>query len=320
VVALGSQPRELVSLGKVDATALASALTSLAPADGKSTPTLGLEAAFANLPTEANRTRHVAVLWSGALPPGAEPIAIGTLVLAQARAGTPTSALGVGHAPYDDTILEGLAHAGRGHYTFVDTPAEAVRVLDHVRRPIVATAARLTVTFDPDVVSLYRLIGFESRVGGRTDGGSGTEPSVLRAGEATTVLFELKLAAEPKAKWGEVELRYIAADAKPQTVAVPIVGLTVDRPVADAGSDMLLAVVAAGVAEKLRGSYWARTLSWSQLAKLHGKLPATVGSREDVAGLGQLVEKLKELDKRGDRYESLSPQARMDFDRLPVLQ
>ena len=320
MVALGPQPKELVPLGAPDPAALAKALASLPSTDGKSSPTFGLEAAFANLPNDDARARHVAVLTNGVLPPGADANAVGAFVVAKAKAGTLTSALGVGHTPYNDPNLEQLARAGRGHYAFIDTPDEAARALEHLRRPIVATAPRLTVTFDPAAVSLYRLIGFESRAAGRSDGGGTSEPAVLRGGEATTVLFELKLADAPKAKWGDVQLDYIAPDTKAGTLTVPIKGLKADRPIDRAGPDTILAVVAAGAAEKLRGSYWARTLSWTQLSQLLTNVPAAALTRPDVASLGELVKKVGALDKRGDKYESMSPQARMDFDRLPVLQ
>ena len=58
----------------------------------------------------------------------------------------------------------------------------------------------------------------------------------------------------------------------------------------------------------------------TDLAALHRKLPASARRRADVAELGRLVDALGRLDRRPDRFESKSPQARMDFDRLPVIE
>jgi len=69
-----------------------------------------------------------------------------------------------------------------------------------------------------------------------------------------------------------------------------------------ATGDARLSVVVAAFAEKLRGSYWARGLSWAQLNALHDALPADVKARPQVVELAALMRKAAKLDRRGDRF------------------
>lgn len=310
VVLVGAQSQELAALARPDARALTKALAQLDDLAAQ-TPAadLGLPAAYRSF--DPSRSAHLVALTTGV---GADT-PLFELVAGEAVAGRRTSALGLGDAAYDDVALERIAHAGRGRYLFVDDPDEAARVIEHARAPVVAITPRLTVRFDPTAVTLYRLLGYESRTPEHAADGPGSEPSVLAAGDTSTVLYEIKLADDAPPRWGEAELQFVSpSDGKVQTVLVPIEGLP------RAGTDMMLATIAAGAAEKLRGSYWARRLAWSDLAGLHRKLPASTRKRADVAELGRLVDKLAKLDQRRDRFEARSPQARMDFDRLPVIQ
>jgi Ca-activated chloride channel family protein len=319
VFVVGAQAQEIVPLaGDPGARALARAFEVLDDATPqKPAADLGLPAVFRSL--DPARSPHLVALSTGVLP-GSEP-ALFELLAHEAATGRRTSAVGVGERPYDDGTLERLAHAGRGRYAFVDDPDDVARVLEHARLPVVAIAPRVTVRFDPAAVTLYRLIGYESRTADRSGDGPGREPSVLVAGDTATALYELALADDAPSSWGEAELHYTApAGGRPQTVTVRIENVSGERELPRAGADMLLAAIAAGTAEKLRASYWARRMQWSELATLHRKLPVVVRKRADVAELGRMIDSLGKLDQRGDRYESRFPQARMDFDRLPVIE
>ena len=308
VVLVGARAQEIVPLGDADPRALAKALATLDETTAqKPASDLGLPAVFRSF--DPARAAHVVALTSGVLP-GTDP-QLAELLAREAAAGRRTSALGLGDTPYDDATLERIAHAGRGRYLFAD---DAARTLEHARKPVVAISPRLTVRFDPAAVMLYRLVGYEGRSEERSGDGPGTEPSVLVAGDTATVLYELRLTDDPPARWGEAELQFTAPAGKAESVLAPIERLE------GGDADLRLAALAAGTAEKLRGSYWARRVQWTDLAALHGKLPASVRRRADVAELGRLIDALHELDRRGDRFEARTPQARMDFDRLPVIE
>jgi Ca-activated chloride channel family protein len=81
-----------------------------------------------------------------------------------------------------------------------------------------------------------------------------------------------------------------------------------------------LSLVAALFAEKLRGSYWARNMSYEDLMKLWSQLPERLRTREEVAELRQLIQQARSHDRRGDKFEKTAPVANMDFDHVPVVR
>jgi Ca-activated chloride channel family protein len=81
-----------------------------------------------------------------------------------------------------------------------------------------------------------------------------------------------------------------------------------------------LSLVAAGFAEKLRGSYWARSMTWDDLLARYSELPQQLKARPQIRELGELIATAKRLDTRQDKWEREQPIASMDFDRVPVLR
>jgi Ca-activated chloride channel family protein len=81
-----------------------------------------------------------------------------------------------------------------------------------------------------------------------------------------------------------------------------------------------LSLVAAQFAEKLRGSYWARNVSYREILSRFDRIAPRLKQRPDVVELRRLVQKASELDSRSDKFERHGPIARMDFDRVPVLR
>ena len=89
----------------------------------------------------------------------------------------------------------------------------------------------------------------------------------------------------------------------------------------DLSSPTQLSLAAAQFGEKLRGSYWARNLTYKDILGRFDEMSSTLRGRSDVAELQKLVQRAAELDKRGDKFEAEhGPIARMDFDRVPVLR
>jgi Ca-activated chloride channel family protein len=79
-------------------------------------------------------------------------------------------------------------------------------------------------------------------------------------------------------------------------------------------------MVAAAYAEKLRGSYWVRNLTWEDIREMYDGIPPSLRASEPVAELGHLIDDAARLDRRADKFESDLPLAKMDFDRVPVLK
>lgn len=79
-----------------------------------------------------------------------------------------------------------------------------------------------------------------------------------------------------------------------------------------------LTYVAAAFAEKLRGSYWTRTLDWARLHALWQEIGEPLASRPDVVELGALIKKAGALDQRRDRFGPPGSLSNMDPDNLPA--
>lgn len=107
--------------------------------------------------------------------------------------------VGYGMGNYNDHLMEQLADLGDGFYAYVDTYEEAEQLFGEdlvtTLTPVVAEA-RTQVTFDPALVTSYRLVGYDNRA---IDDEDFTDPGVdageLGAGHHATALYEVRLAA-----------------------------------------------------------------------------------------------------------------------------
>ncbi|AKJ05172.1 Ca-activated chloride channel family protein [Archangium gephyra] len=245
-------------------------------------------------------------------------------VRAQAAKGITLTTVGFGMGNYNDVLMERLAQVGEGNYSYVDQLEEARRIFVQNLTgtlQVVAKDVKLQLEFDRKAVARYRLVGYENRVltkeqfaDDRVDAGE------VGAGHSVTAIYEVKL-REPAEAFATLRIRYKApegGDSKelekhlPSSILRPAYGRT--------APPTRLSYVAAAFAEKLRGSYWVRTLSWPQLVSLWEELDEPLRDRPDVRELGSLIRKAHGLDRRTDRFEQLAPVVSMDFDRVPVIK
>lgn len=248
-------------------------------------------------------------------------------VKGRASEGVTLSTVGFGMGHYNDVLMERLADQGDGQYAYVDRLAEAKRLFVEQLTgtlQVVAKDVKLQVEFDPAVVARYRLLGFENRLLDKKDfANDKVDAGELGAGHQVTAIYEVKLtpaAAEAQA-FATFRARYKAPQGGESKLVEHRLPTSVLRASPkDASGPARLSLVAAGFAEKLRGSYWARTLSWGHLVMTLDGLPDGLRQRPDVQELRALVVKAQRLDTRPDRFEKEAPVASMDFDRLPVLE
>ncbi|MCY4436393.1 MAG: von Willebrand factor type A domain-containing protein [Chloroflexi bacterium] len=125
--------------------------------------------------------------------------------------------IGVGIENYNDYLLEQLAQHGNGWYRYLSTVEQARATFSRenwlaLSIPF-ADQTRAQVTWDPDMVAVWRIVGYENRV---TSDESFTEArkefAEIPAGAATTVFFELQLTDAGRrdtARLGEVEIRWV---------------------------------------------------------------------------------------------------------------
>lgn len=105
------------------------------------------------------------------------------------------SVLGFGVGNYNDAMMQTLAQNGNGVAAYIDNLNEARRVLvDQANSTLfpIAKDVKIQVEFNPDMVSEYRLIGYENRMLQREDfNNDKVDAGDIGSGHAVTALYEI---------------------------------------------------------------------------------------------------------------------------------
>ena len=129
--------------------------------------------------------------------------------------------IGVGINNYNDVLLEQLAQYGNGWYRYLDDTDQARATFSRENWLVLSTPfadqTRAQVTWDPDVVSSWRIIGYENRVtSDESFAQDRKEFAEIHSGAATTVFYELELHEgafrSGDIKLGGVELRWVVPE------------------------------------------------------------------------------------------------------------
>lgn len=199
-----------------------------------------------------------------------EPSDLKDYIAAQRASGTYLSVLGFGRGNLDDATMQALAQNGNGMASYIDTLAEAQKVLvDQLTGALVPIAddVKIQVEWNPATVAEYRLIGYETRALNREDfNNDKVDAGEIGAGTQVTALYEitpvgsdarmtdpLRYGAAPVAggsdELGFLRLRYKApGEAESRLIETPI--LSDAAPLAEAG----WATAIAGFGQVLKGS------------------------------------------------------------------
>jgi len=113
-----------------------------------------------------------------------------------ARKGIYMTCLGFGLGNLNDAMMEKVSNAGNGTYHYIDCENEMMKVFVHERSQFVSVAndAKCQVSFNPDFVSEYRLIGYENRVMSNEDfENDKKDAGEIGAGQTITALYEIML-------------------------------------------------------------------------------------------------------------------------------
>ena len=117
------------------------------------------------------------------------------LVEEKAKSGVYLTLLGFGMGNLKDATMEELSNKGEGNYAYVDTEAEARKVLvEQMAGTLQAIAkdVKLQVEFNPAEVGSYRLIGYENRVLAKEDfNDDKKDAGDIGAGHEVTALYEI---------------------------------------------------------------------------------------------------------------------------------
>lgn len=120
-----------------------------------------------------------------------------TLISAKRMSGVYFSVYGFGRGNVQSEKMETLALKGNGTYSYIDSVKEAKRALvEGIGGSIVTVAkdVKAGITFDPDYVESFRLVGYENKLLTEEEfNDSDTDAGELGSGHTVTVVYEIKL-------------------------------------------------------------------------------------------------------------------------------
>jgi len=260
------------------------------------------------------------------------------LIERERESGIFLSVLGFGTGNVKDSTMEKLADKGDGNYAYIDSAAEARKVLGQQMSGTLFTIAKdvkIQVEFNPATVTGYRLLGYEDRLLAKEDfNDDKKDAGEIGAGHTVTALYEIVPAGQALPESRPVDpLKYQTPSAQsarsatqpinhqPSTIndlftvklryKAPAGGASklLEKAVAGnaesldkATADFRFASAVAAFAMKLRGGNDDATMDWSAIQRLaRGTLGDDPGASR--AEFLTLVEKAKALsaEEQGEK-------------------
>lgn len=238
------------------------------------------------------------------------------------ESGVYLSVLGFGTGNIKDNKMEALADNGNGNYSYIDSVAEARRVLVEEMGGTLFTIAKdvkIQVEFNPATVKSYRLVGYDNRIMNAEDFyDDSKDAGEVGAGHAVTALYEVQLANEPaKGTYHGIELEFAdnhegttaaSANGRDELIKLSVAykDINTDEEVYSADlygmekynavptQGIKLAGAAAEFAMLLKGSEYAGTSSFDYVRET---ALAIGGTNEKINELGDLAQKASSLYK-----------------------
>jgi Ca-activated chloride channel homolog len=241
-----------------DAPAIRDLMAHLAPRGGTNLA-VGLQTAVSlamddEVPADAAR-RLVLITDSQAQLPLATLDQLRQLLIAAGEGGVRLDVLDVGQREVLDTVLVEWAENLSGEVRPVRTARQLYWGLLEALAgsgPVVASDARLKLTFNPATVAAYRLIGHEAN--SLAEFAPASVQAELAAGEAASVLVELWFTPAGGDDVGFAELTWRDAADKPQIARQRISRLQFAPTLAESAPSLQQAAIAAEVGQELAGA------------------------------------------------------------------
>ena len=177
--------------------------------------------------------------------------------------GITLTTVGFGMGNYNDVLMEQLANDGDGSYHYVDTLAEARRIfVENLTGTlqVIAKEGKIQVDFNPDVVTRFRLLGYENRrVDDQDFRNDEVDAGEIGADHSVTALYELKLRDDADGLLSTVRVRYEDPDSgEVYEIYREFNRADLEASLEQASPRFQMAAVVAEYAEILRESYWAQ--------------------------------------------------------------
>ena len=308
IVIYGSRGSVLLEpTGRLDKDAIMEAVDALQPGGSTNAAeglVLGYEMAIGEV--SPGRVTRVILLSDGVANVGRTGSdSILELIRAFVEEGVTLSTVGFGMGNYNDILMEQLANDGNGNYSYVDTLSEARRIfVENLTGTlqVIASDAKVQVDFNPEVVSRYRLLGYENRRVADQDFRNDTvDAGEVGAGHSVTALYELKLHEASEGLVGTVYVRYQDPDSYEITEISRDLGFSeLVSKFEQASPRFQLAATVAEYAEVLRESYWAQDGSLEHVAAMAESVRLLLPEDPDVAEFAALVAEAEWIDSRNN--------------------
>ena len=214
------------------------------------------------------------------------------LVEKKRKTGISLSTLGFGSGNYNDHLMEQLANAANGNYSYIDSLKEAHKVLvDEISSTLktVAKDVKIQIEFNPAVVAEYRLIGYENRKLNKEDfNNDKVDAGEIGAGHTVTAFYELVLSNgkqrqidalryQPEKTISDnntdelafVKIRYKKPEASTsQLISQPVLIAGIKNKISSTSDDFRFASSVIGFAEILKGGKHQKDFSYQQIIDL----------------------------------------------------
>ncbi|SNS19631.1 vWA domain-containing protein [Tropicimonas sediminicola] len=215
-----------------------------------------------------------------------DPEALKADVARKREDGIYLSVLGFGRGNLNDALMQALAQNGNGQAAYIDTIAEAQKVLvDQLTGQLfpIAEDVKIQLEFNPAEVAEYRLIGYETRALRREDfNNDRVDAGEIGAGHQVTALYEVTPVGSPAVlneplrygpetpveaadgELGFLRLRYKApGEAASQLIEAPIAA-----EAQEADAEARFAIAIAGFGQLLRNGLYTGEWSWGHAIAL----------------------------------------------------
>lgn len=237
--------------------------------------------------------------------------------------GISLSVLGFGQGNYNDETMQTLAQNGNGNAAYIDNLNEARKVLVNEANSTLFTIAKdvkIQVEFNPDMVSEYRLIGYETRHLNREDfNNDKVDAGEVGAGATVTAIYEItpngaaKMVDDLRYAEGDNRKMAVTKDADGEYAFLKIRSKKPDsdtstlmtRPItakdqigfAEASDDVRFAAAVAGFGQLLKGSKFAGSLTYDQVIDManNAKGPDAFGYRAEFVNLVRLAKSAADM-------------------------
>lgn len=214
------------------------------------------------------------------------------LVEEKRKTGISLSTLGFGSGNYNDHLMEQLADAANGQYSYIDSLKEAHKVLvDEMSSTLktVAKDVKIQIEFNPSTVSEYRLVGYENRKLDKADfNNDKVDAGEIGAGHTVTAFYEVVLSNSNKQQIDPlryrsqktsllinnnelafVKIRYKNPNDKKSTLISEPIHLTqVANTLDNTSSDFKFASSVIGFGELLTGGQYQEEFNFDDVIKL----------------------------------------------------